>query len=116
MWTVVKESNIPSDFLCHSFADVSKRVEKRVEPGSIPKIILCSPSSRNYQETVVQSTKEEPFSYSCRFDTYVQLTNISGAEIAIRLPGQTSAAKVVSRKRVWKQSFQNCTSGMPAEL
>lgn len=84
-----------------------------MEPDGIPEM---SPSQSFLQESPqVPSAKEEPFSYSCRFDRYVHLTNLSGAEIALRPLRRTSSAKMVSRKKVWRQSFQNCTSGMPVE-
>ncbi|KAJ7395075.1 hypothetical protein BTVI_158402 [Pitangus sulphuratus] len=97
--TVVKESTNLSGFVCNCFAEVSKRMEKRAEPGGI---LNTSPSQSFLQESPqVPSTKDEPFDCACRFDTSVYLTNISGAEITIRLVGQT---KMVSGKNVWRES------------
>lgn len=104
--TVVKMSNIPSDFLCNSFADVAKGVEKRVEHGSTPEI---NPSESSLHESPrVPCTKEEFFSYSCRFSTYVHVTNLSYSEI--RHLGQISSAKTGSKKKVWTVISELCAS------
>lgn len=82
-------------------------------PAVFQRWVLHNPYSRNHPKSPVQ--RRSPLATAvdlipmCIWQTSQVQKLLSGVW------GQTSSAKMVSRKKVWRQSFQNCTLGMPAE-